>query len=62
MDTLDDDVCNNGEISILVNGEPSGIIKPTRGLRQGNPISPYLFLLCVEVLSSMVTKANRDGL
>jgi hypothetical protein len=48
--------------SVVINGEPCGLITPTRGIRQGDPISPYLFLLCVEVLSSMVTKANRDGL
>ncbi|XP_059436295.1 uncharacterized mitochondrial protein AtMg01250-like [Corylus avellana] len=48
--------------AILINGEPCGDITPTRGLRQGDPISPYLFLICAEVLSSMVTRANRDGL
>ena len=47
---------------ILINGEPYGHIFPTRGIRQGDPISPYLFLLCAEVLSSMVVKANEDRL
>ena len=34
--------------SILVNGEPKGLIYPTRGIRQGNLVSPFLFLLCSE--------------
>ena len=45
--------------SVVVNGEPCGCIVPTRGLRQGDPISLCLFLICVEVLSSMLTRANR---
>ena len=47
--------------SILVNGEPKGMIYPTRGIRQGDPLSPFLFLLCTEGLNGLINKAVGKG-
>ena len=48
--------------SIMINGEPKGFVKPTQGLCQGDPFSPYLFLICAEGLSALLRKAERDSL
>jgi hypothetical protein len=45
----------------LVNGKPIGNIKPSRGIRQGDPLSPYLFLLCAEALSALLTQVEKKG-
>lgn len=45
----------------LINGSTKGRVDPTRGLRQGDPLSPYLFILCSEVLSGMCVRAQEQG-
>ena len=47
--------------SVLINGEPKGRIIPTIGLWQGDPLSPYLFLLCAEGLSAMLQREAYAG-
>ncbi|XP_074288362.1 uncharacterized protein LOC141613522 [Silene latifolia] len=46
---------------VLINGIPSSSIKPSCGLRQGDPLSPYIFVLCTEMLSLNLLKAEEDG-
>ena len=46
---------------ILINGEPTSTIYPSRGIRQGDPFSPYLFLLCTEGLHGLISRAVSAG-
>ena len=48
--------------SIKINGRPQGHITPTHGLRQRDPVSPYLFLICAKILSALLKKNVDDGL
>lgn len=50
------------ETSILINGVLSDPIKPARGLRQGDPLSPLLFVLVMDALQAMVNRAKQAGL
>eukprot|EP00253_Pinus_taeda_P017934 PITA_17934 len=47
--------------SILVNGSPSDIFIPSRGVRQGDPLSPFLFILMMEGLGRSIKHAKAMG-
>ena len=46
-------------ISILLDGGKLTLFKPTRGIRQGDPLSPYLFILCMEYLGFLINESCR---
>lgn len=53
---------SSAHFSILINGSPKGFFKAERGIRQGDPLSPFLFVIVGEALSRMIDAGNSANL
>jgi hypothetical protein len=55
--------CISGaHFSILINGAPAGFFASSQGVRQGDPLSPFLFIIMAEALSRLINSFNQKGL
>ena len=52
----------SASVSVLVNGNPSKEFKMEKGLRQGDPLSPFLFILAAKGLNVLFNRATQLGL
>lgn len=52
---------NTVEYTVLINGRISKGVQPSRGLRQGDPLSPYLFILGAEFLTRLIAEMEDKG-
>ena len=48
-------------MNVLQNGTKTEEFKPSRGIRQGDPLSPYLFVLCMDKLSHIIEEKAKSG-
>jgi len=52
----------SASVSVLMNGSPTQKFKPKKGLRQGNPLTPFLFIIVAEGLVGVIRKAVEKDL
>ena len=55
------DCISSSSISIPLNGGMLKSFRPSRALRQGDPFSPYIFILCMEFLGLLINESFQDG-
>ena len=52
---------STAQMNVLWNGEMTEVFRPGRGIRQRDPLSPYIFVLCIERLSHGIIQAVNQG-
>ena len=52
---------STARFSVLINGNPCGFFESAKGLRQGDPLSPLLFVIVMGAMSQMLDRAVGGG-
>lgn len=55
-------IFTSGTSLVLLNGTPGKVFHRRRGVRQGDPLFPLLFVLAADLLQSIINKAKDQGL
>lgn len=54
-------ILGTASTKVIVNGMLGGSIFHAKGLRQGDPVSPLLFVIAMDALTALICKASEDG-